>query len=101
MYEAFTPLDVRQFIEQTKFAHLPKADHRAHSDETIAELLRSTVLLVGIVIWAFVYLNYLQQVLPNFPHDIREHCSNRFYSHYEELCGFFGDSDECFPYGPK
>ncbi|CAL1131456.1 unnamed protein product [Cladocopium goreaui] len=86
MYEAFTPLDVRQFIEQTKFAHLPKADHRAHSDETIAELLRSTVLLVGIVIWAFVYLNYLQQVLPNFPHDIREHCSNRFYSHYEELC---------------
>lgn len=101
MYEAFTPLDVRQFIEQTKFAHLPKADHGAHSDETIAELLRSTVLLVGIVIWAFVYLNYLQQVLPNFPHDIREHCSNRFYSHYEELCGFFGDPDECFPYGPK
>eukprot|EP00435_Cladocopium_sp_Y103_P066348 s42_g28.t1 len=64
MYEAFTPLDVRQFIEQTK----------------------STVLLVGILIWAFVYLNYLQQVLPNFPHDIREHCSDRFYSHYKELC---------------
>ncbi|CAK8990436.1 unnamed protein product [Durusdinium trenchii] len=101
MHEAFTPLDVRQFIELTKFAHIPK-DKSAldgQTDETSAEVIRSMLLVVGLLVWAFVYLNYFQQVLPNFPHDIREHCADRFYSHYTVRCGFFADPTECFPYG--
>ncbi|CAK8990440.1 unnamed protein product [Durusdinium trenchii] len=63
MHEAFTPLDVRQFIELTKFAHIPK-DKSAldgQTDETSAEVIRSMLLVVGLLVWAFVYLNYFQQ----------------------------------------
>eukprot|EP00434_Breviolum_minutum_P000809 symbB.v1.2.000711.t2/scaffold40.1/size395337/15 len=106
MYEAFTPLDLGQFIEKTKFAQPPKATQSGGSEESIVELVRrlgdlegSLLLLLVMVVWPYGYLNYWQQVLPNFPHDIHDHCAGRFYSHYEQLCGFFGNPSVCFPYG--
>lgn len=51
--------------------------------------------MLALIAWSFLYLNYFQQaclkslettiepfrkqVLPNFPHDIREHCADRSY----------------------
>ncbi|CAJ1360143.1 unnamed protein product [Effrenium voratum] len=102
MYEAFTPLSLRQVIEMTKFAHVPQTNNMQKlTDETTHELLRNMFYVLALVAWSFVYLNYAQQVLPNFPHDIHDHCSTRFYEQYSLKCPIFGNPEECFPYGPQ
>ncbi|CAJ1443387.1 unnamed protein product [Effrenium voratum] len=98
MYEAFTPRSLRNVIELTKLA-LVTASQKQPTLETTGQLLRNMFFVVALLVWSFMYLNYLQQVLPSFPHDIHDHCSSRFFSKYSVLCPVFGNSEECFPFG--
>ncbi|CAJ1364218.1 unnamed protein product [Effrenium voratum] len=100
MYEAFTPRSLRNVIELTKLA-LVTASQKQPTLETTGQLLRNMFFVVALLVWSFMYLNYLQQVLPSFPHDIHDHCSSRFFSKYSVLCPVFGNSEECFPFGRR
>ncbi|CAE7759067.1 unnamed protein product, partial [Symbiodinium pilosum] len=74
MFEAFTPAHIGRFIEQTKIAHPKQATAEGFEHESTTSLVLNALAIVLNLGWSYMYLNNWQQVLPNFPHDIREHC---------------------------
>jgi len=99
MYESFVPEAMRLRLEASKVVNTEaNKDTDDERTETAVEFIRSMVYVAVCGVWSFVYLVYLQQVLPGFAHDIHEHCHGWFDKHYAPICGMWLHGN-CFPYG--
>lgn len=100
MFDNFAPERMRERIEATKMKHLIGVVHDEDGKwSMIAAYSRSLLYLSVCTLWSWFYLNKIQQVLPNFQHDIHEHCSGWFDLRYEPICGMFSRNANCFPFG--
>jgi len=104
MFEAFTPLRAKETVEKTRLVHVEE-DHDANSKSPADKMFRDTLSrllqLFVCLAWAFLYTTKLQQVIPNFPHDIHEPCVAYLEQKSAMLCTFADDPTECFPYGAE
>mmetsp|Transcript_65875 Transcript_65875/g.121428 ORF Transcript_65875/g.121428 Transcript_65875/m.121428 type:complete len:373 (-) Transcript_65875:108-1226(-) len=107
VYEAFSPNMLKKAVESTKFCQLRPADEdKEEEDEdnfihVFCAYGRSLGMMAGCLLWVWLYMQYFQQVIPGYPHDIAPHCEGWFDKHYDPICPF-GASDPmetCFPYG--
>jgi len=99
MYESFVPEAMRLRLEASTVVH--KKANRGTDDaktESAIEFTRSLVYMTVCGVWSYVYLEYLQQVLPDFKHDIHQHCHGSFDRNYEPICAMW-QRGNCFPYG--
>lgn len=100
VFDSFAPERMKERLEATTIKHLVLVGE----DEKwamIAAYSRSLFYLAMCALWSWLYIHQFQQVLPNFQHDIHEHCEGWFDKHYEPLCGMFSSSADksCFPFG--
>ncbi|CAK8986817.1 Hypothetical protein SCF082_LOCUS710 [Durusdinium trenchii] len=98
--DAFAPLRMKQTIEKTKLIHVFE-DGKPKKTEAriVSTIIWKLSLLILCMVWAYVYLAYLQQVIPNFPHDINKPCSRWLEEQSTPMCEAFSNSEVCFPYG--
>jgi len=96
----FFPDWICEEIESMKFAYPKKEDDEAADDaQAVRAYVRSFIFAFLVLGWAYMYLNYWQQVLPGFVKDINMHCQGDwFLGKFESLCSEFDTT--CFPYGP-
>jgi len=95
----FLPQRCKTALEATKFAYPSKG---SKSDEVLLhEMVHDyvrNVLYLGLAIAVtYVYITYLQQVLPWFRHDIHENCGHWFVNRFVPKCTPFMHG--CFPFG--
>lgn len=98
VYGNFAPQQLSDWVENAKIAHAASADA---DTSAVWAYIRSFLTMYLCMALSYFYLMYLQQVIPEFPHDIQAHCGGWFDGYYEPVCPF-GELDpinDCFPYG--
>eukprot|EP00931_Biecheleriopsis_adriatica_P054135 TRINITY_DN31820_c0_g1_i1.p1 TRINITY_DN31820_c0_g1~~TRINITY_DN31820_c0_g1_i1.p1 ORF type:complete len:367 (+),score=55.17 TRINITY_DN31820_c0_g1_i1:130-1101(+) len=103
--ETLAPERMRERLDATKMKHTKCVDPSKALEEEKSEMariyLRSMVYMIVCVAWTYIYMNYLQQVLPDYPHDVAAHCTGWFDQYYDPVCPFGASLETCFPYGSQ
>ncbi|CAE7222310.1 unnamed protein product [Symbiodinium natans] len=106
MYEAFTPASTRRHVEQTVLAFLAKDKDESPAErenKNFRTIMTYWLILLSVAVFAYVYTSEIQQVLPNFPHDLRPHCDTWFEKMFNPPCpqaGAFRVSEHSESYIP-
>jgi len=100
----FLPQRCAAALEVTKFAYprsIVGGSEEEKEEERLSEMvkdyIRNVVYLTIAVAIAYVYIMYLQQVVPWFAHDVKEHCGPWFENRFIPKCTPFMKG--CFPFG--
>lgn len=95
----FLPKRCGRALEETKFAYPSKGkkSEDVKLGEMVHDYVRNICFFVVAVTIVYLFIGHLQQVLPYFPHDIREHCGLWYENRFIPKCTPFMKG--CFPYG--
>jgi hypothetical protein len=100
VFECFAPKTLQDWITMTSMVNFKKEiGAAARNSAAIMGYLRSFAYLIICAAWSYIYLNYLQTVIPDFQHDITMHCDGWFQKKYEPICEFGDDPKSCWPFG--